>query len=236
MPLQSVGSDRDLDIDVGIGRLAAEVPTRRGAQQHGHRENHPGRAQLTGNLTRRTCGRPRRDAVVDDHRDPAAHVDPLATLEMAGHPCFKFFAFTTLDMAQGALADPRAPAHVGVEHPGTTFADGSHGQLGLERDSRPFGPQSHRAARAPPPQPRTANGNPASRQTQHDHILIAQSTPTAARADGPASTRSRNTVILNTSVDLPPHRPMHPASSGPGPTPHGAGCRPTSATHHRINA
>jgi hypothetical protein len=153
-------------------RRPPEVPQRPGRPDR-DRENHPRRPELTGDLTRHTCRRPGRDAVVDDDRDTSAHGDPFATSAITGHPRFKLSAFLPLDGAQIVLTDPRAPAHVGVEHPSTSFADGPHRQLGLERNSQ-LSDHDHIERRVQRLGHLERNGHPTPRQTQDHHILITQ--------------------------------------------------------------
>ena len=109
---------------------------------HGDGEDHPTGSRSPCNLARSLGGRTGGDAVVDDDHDLSCQCDALAIGPVSACTTFEFGPLPALDGRQFVWCDAGHPDDLVIENPNAVFADGTHPQFRLERDTK-FADQDH---------------------------------------------------------------------------------------------
>ena len=143
----------------------------RGRDRHG--QDHASGALTSRHLARDARGGPGGQPVVHDHGDPAVEVLALAATAQACRPRVQYGAFPLLDRRELTRRDLRPGQQVLVEHPGAALSDGTHGELGLEREAELADHDDvqgcvERVGHL------VGDRHPSARQTQHHDVLAAQ--------------------------------------------------------------
>ena len=164
----------------------------------GNRQHHPARTVGAGHLASRLCGRPGRDAVIHDHRDPPRQRDLLTSLAKPLRPTLQLGPLLLFDRGHVLVAEVRLTHDRLVDHPHPALADGAEGQFGLkwhtklahhkniQRCSQRLGDfEGHR--------------HPAARQPQHDNVLAAQKSQAPCQLTSGVSTILEQPHVLSVS-------------------------------------
>ena len=186
------------------------------------------RATWHGGARRRAGG----DAIVHDHRCTAAQVQTGAVAPVAPRPPLQLDPLLPLDGTHVDGAEGGRRHDVLVLHPHPVLADGSHRQLGLERDPElPHDDDVERCRRGPAPPRRPRGRPPGAARAPTTSLPPTPALCTTPARRRPASDRSRNLIV--TPSPIPGERRWSWVSAPPGDRPRWPGRRGGSSTRSR---